>query len=451
MSPSARPDPLYLIADALPTAIVLHRGGSIVYANPAMTRLCGYAADELARKDLAELFPERDAIRAPGLPSPDGTPPACRETPLQTRSGEARWIELSTAHVDIDGLRTQLCSLTDITERRRAEDGLRRLHARLETTIAQRTLDLQQAKASLEADIARRETAETELLTRYRELTELNLRLHDTQQQLIQAEKMASIGQLAAGVAHEINNPIAYVTSNIRSLKGYMADLLRVLDACVAQADALPPADRSAIDALKRSVDFDFLREDIVQLIGESEAGTERVRKIVQDLRDFSRSDSGEDWQTADLHVGLDSTLNIASNEIKYKADVVREYGDIPLVECLPSQLNQVFMNLFVNAAQAMPAERRGTIRVRTGARDDEVWIEIEDDAGGIPPEIVDRIFDPFFTTKPVGKGTGLGLPLSQGIVHRHGGRLTLNNRPGTGCTFRVVLPILHQPSGASP
>jgi signal transduction histidine kinase len=212
------------------------------------------------------------------------------------------------------------------------------VHTDLEAQVENRTAELQQAKASLEDDIARREGAELELLKRYAELTELNCLLHETQQQLVQSEKLASIGQLAAGVAHEINNPIGYVSSNIRSLQDYITRLFQVLDAYQATEAALPDAARARIDKIKHEADFDYLRDDIHELIRESAEGTERVRKIVQDLRDFSRSDTAQQWQAADLHMGLDSTLNIASNEIKYRADVVREYGAAGRVPAVPAQ-----------------------------------------------------------------------------------------------------------------
>ena len=229
---------------------------------------------------------------------------------------------------------------------------------------------------------------------------------------MLQSEKLASIGQLAAGVAHEINNPIGFVNSNLGTLRGYVENLLGLValyergQECLASIPEL----RAQIEGLRRESEIDFLKEDVRQLIDESIEGTSRVRRIVQDLRDFSRVDS-PDWQWADLHAGLESTLNVVWNEIKFKADVVRDYGDLPEVECLPSQLNQVFMNILVNAAQAIP--ERGTITLRSGRNGEMVWISISDTGAGMAPEMQAKIFDPFFTTKPVGKGTGLGLSVS--------------------------------------
>jgi len=196
----------------------------------------------------------------------------------------------------------------------------------------------------------------------------------------------------------------------------------------------------AAIARLKEDRDFGFIREDIVQLMTESRDGLSRVRKIVQDLKSFSHV-SEQDWQWADLHQGLDSTLNIVWNELNYKCQVVKEYGDLPKVYCLVSQLNQVFMNLLVNAGHAI--EKQGTITLRTSRRgDNEVCIDVIDTGKGIAPEHLSRVFEPFFTTKPVGKGTGLGLSLSYGIVERHHGRIEVDSLVGVGTTFRVILPI---------
>lgn len=311
------------------------------------------------------------------------------------------------------------------------------------------TKELEQALQRLEDDIRKREAAEAELMRRNNELTELNIRLSMAQEQLMQSEKLASIGQLAAGVAHEINNPIGYVFSNFETLGTYIRRLLSMLEA-YQQAEA-GIVDRALLDKLRaqrEEMDIDFLIEDIPVMMDESREGITRVRKIVQDLKDFSRVDANQEWQWADLHAGIDSTLNIVSNEVKYKADVIKEYGDIPEIECQPSHINQVIMNIVVNGAHAITGER-GVIRIRTGCQDDEqVWIEISDNGVGMPKEVQSRIFDPFFTTKPIGSGTGLGLSLSYGIIQKHNGRIEVQSEPGQGTTFRIVLPI-HQQAAA--
>ena len=269
-------------------------------------------------------------------------------------------------------------------------------------------------------------------------------KLDAAQSQLLQSEKLASIGQLAAGVAHEINNPIGFVNSNIGSLDSYVLDLLRLVD-------VLENGEIAAAAELKREMDFDYLKEDVISLIRESRDGLERVKRIVQDLKDFSRIDSSQDWQRADLHQCLDSTLNVVGNEIKYRARVMKAYGELPEVDCLPSQLNQVFMNLLVNAAQAMPdkAPELGRITITTEAADGWVRVAVADTGRGIPAENLKRIFDPFFTTKPVGKGTGLGLSVSYNIIARHGGRIEVDSQEGVGTTFTVCLPVRQEAPAA--
>ena len=276
---------------------------------------------------------------------------------------------------------------------------------------------------------------------RIAELQSANRKLGEAQEQLLQAEKMASIGQLAAGVAHEINNPVGYVASNLSALGRSMNDLLSVLDAGERLEASLSgeTPELLALRALKEKVNLDFLREDLRDILAESKEGLERVKKIVLDLKTFSHVDEAE-WKVVDLHAGLESTLNIVWNELKYKADVVKEYGELPEVECLPAQLNQVFMNLLVNAGQAI--EKHGTITLRTGREGERVWVEVADTGKGIAPEHIGRVFDPFFTTKPVGKGTGLGLSLSFGIVKKHHGQIEVESTPGQGTTFRVWLPL---------
>jgi len=280
------------------------------------------------------------------------------------------------------------------------------------------------------------------LLRANEELTELNRKLSEAQDKLVQSEKLASIGQLAAGVAHEINNPIGFIFSNFGTLEKYLAQLFGMLAAYEAAEPALAGTPAAAqLLRMREEIELDFLKDDIPALMTESKDGIQRVRKIVQDLKDFSRVDARQEWEWVSLHTGIDSTLNIVNNEIKYKADVVKRYGELPDVECLPSELNQVFMNLLVNAAHAISAER-GTITISTGTAGDMAWVEVADNGSGIAPENLKRIFDPFFTTKPVGKGTGLGLSLSYGIVKKHGGRIEVNSEPGRGTAFRVSVPV---------
>ncbi|NHC06459.1 PAS domain-containing protein [Azonexus fungiphilus] len=291
-------------------------------------------------------------------------------------------------------------------------------------------------------DISERKRQQQQLAENLAHQQQLNKRLEEANNQLLQSEKMASIGQLAAGIAHELNNPIGFVHSNLGTLDGYLNDLMTIVDAyaTAAQAQGDDSPGLRAIAQLREERDFDFIREDIFKLLAESKDGLGRVRKIVQDLKTFSRVGEQE-WQEADLHQGIDSTLNIVWNELKYKCRVVKEYGELPPVYCLISQLNQVFMNLLVNAGHAI--EQQGTITIRSGRLDGErVFIEIADTGCGIAPENQRRIFEPFFTTKPIGKGTGLGLSVSYNIVQRHQGEITVDSVPGQGTTFRIVLPI---------
>ncbi|OGT03860.1 MAG: histidine kinase [Gallionellales bacterium RBG_16_57_15] len=269
-----------------------------------------------------------------------------------------------------------------------------------------------------------------------------NQQVEQAQNQLMQSDKLALIGQLAAGVAHEINNPIGFVYSNLGSLEQYLKDIFELFDAYESAEAAMPESARAGVQGVKQQKDLKFLREDVPMLMKESRDGITRVKKIVQDLKEFSHVDSSDEWQWANLHRGIDSTLNIVWNEIKYNAVVNKEYGAIPEVECLPSQLNQVFMNLLVNASHAITG--KGVITIRTGQQGEEVFIRIADTGKGIPAENLKRIFDPFFTTKPVGKGTGLGLSLSYGIVQKHNGRIEVQSEVGKGTTFTLWLPVKH-------
>lgn len=309
------------------------------------------------------------------------------------------------------------------------------------TGLARQARHLIDGNAALEHEVMTRREAEARLREEHQRQLALDHQLQQAQQQLMQSEKMAAIGQLAAGVAHEINNPTGYVLSNLGTLERYLNDVLIMLDAyeqCAASL-ATDSGHGAAIAALRQKIDLDYIKQDVLDLLRESREGMNRVRKIVQDLKEFSHADSGE-WQWSDLRNCFESTLNVVWNELKYRCEVIREYGEVPPVLCIPSQINQVIMNLLTNAAQAIP--EHGTITLRTGRQDDWAWFEVRDTGVGIAPEHLHRVFDPFFTTKPAGKGTGLGLSLSFGIVHKHGGRIEVESAPGAGTTFRVWLPI---------
>lgn len=315
----------------------------------------------------------------------------------------------------------------DISTQKQAETALLKLNQQLEERVRERTQALTEANQTLQME--------------KNQQTLLNQKLQETQAHLVQSEKMASIGQLAAGVAHEINNPLGYIYSNLNSLKQYIQELTKAAELAERLAGQLADnhPDVQAFKQFKNTVDLDFLKDDAADLVEESLEGATRAKKIVQDLRDFSRIDK-QGREMFDLEAGIDATLNIVNNELKYKAEVVKEYGGIKPFECVGAQLNQVFMNLLVNAAQAI--EDFGKITVRTGYQDaDWVWVDVEDNGQGMSEATRMRIFDPFFTTKPVGKGTGLGLSLSYKIIQDHHGRIEIDSEIGRGTRFRIYLP----------
>lgn len=308
--------------------------------------------------------------------------------------------------------------------------------------------EVQGANAQLKVEIAEHQRAQAVADARMHDLVVLNRKLEDAQNKLLQSEKLASIGLLAAGVAHEMNNPIGFVNSNLGTLKHYAESLLAIIDAyeaAEAAADPCPAGLFSKAVALKADCELEYLKEDLRQLFRESEEGLDRVRKIIQALKDFARTDAAETWRLDDINQGLESTLCVVWNQLKYKCEVRKEYGDLPAIECVMSNLNQVFMNLLINAAHAI--HDKGVVTVRTGCAGDEVWVEIADDGEGIAPENLSHIFDPFFTTRAVGKGTGLGLSISYGIIEKHHGRIEVDSELGRGTRFRIGLPV-RQPDG---
>jgi signal transduction histidine kinase len=273
------------------------------------------------------------------------------------------------------------------------------------------------------------------------------------QQQVLQTEKMASIGQLAAGIAHEINNPMGFIHANLIQMAEYATDLRRVFSAVDELRKAVARGEASELreaglrlDAAAEETQVDFLLSDLAKAIRESQEGSERIRHIVQDLRDFSHPDTGE-RVLADINQCLDSTANIVWPMMKHLVVLEKEFNALPEVACHPMQIKQVFMNLLVNAFQAIEEKiggrpETGRIQLRTEAMGDVVVISVSDTGTGIAPENLGRIFDPFFTTKRVGVGTGLGLSTCYSIVRRNGGAITVESEIGRGSTFQVELPV---------
>jgi signal transduction histidine kinase len=318
-----------------------------------------------------------------------------------------------------------VCIVRNITERKlteqrlqQQEEELRRHRDHLEDLVQSRTEKLQQATRELE----------------------------ERQVQLIQAEKLASLGQMAAGVAHEVSSPVGYVLSNLGTLAQYaeaLTPLLRLQRELLDTPASAPPETRQALLERMREQwsqeDVGNILEDLPALLRESREGARRIKEIVQSLRMFAREDSGVP-QLADINTELEATLRMVWNELKYKCTVTRDLQPLPPLRCHPTQLSQVFTNLLINAAQAI--ETRGEIHVRTHLEGREVVVRISDTGKGMTPATLSKLFTPFFTTKPRGQGTGLGLSVSQSIIARHQGRIEVESELGKGTTFTIRLPL---------
>jgi two-component system NtrC family sensor kinase len=275
------------------------------------------------------------------------------------------------------------------------------------------------------------------------ELARQKTEMERLQAQVLQAEKMASLGQLAAGVAHELNNPAGFIYSNIDLLKGY----IERLKSCLSDYDrlALPPEAAARISAIKKEMDYDNIVADLGSILSDCYVGAERIRDVVQNLRLFTRLDEPA-LTTVDLHEGIESTVRLLSEYYKSgHISLIRNYGELPRVNCHGAQLNQVWMNLLVNAAQAIGSVE-GKVEITTRCEGSTVMVSFTNSGPGISPEQLTKIFDPFFTTKPIGEGTGLGLSISHGIIQRHGGKIEVESPPGRGTTFTISLPVDGKP-----
>jgi PAS domain S-box-containing protein len=388
-----------------------------VVSNNAFARRVGATTQEVIGKTVFELFTQelasqfyaddQEIIRS-------GQLLLNRESSYADKTGKKIWNQTSKVPLrDSSGKIVGLVGIArDITERKRTEEALKKSHDELQQALSE---------------------------------------LKKTQAQILQSEKMASIGQLAAGVAHEINNPTGFVSSNLKTLSDYQNDIFSLIKEykkliadlketmATAEYPGSIPEQMEQIVALESKVDINYILDDIPNLIEESQEGTERIKKIVIDLKDFAHPGEQE-LKYANINKNLDSTLNIVWNELKYKATVTKDYGDLPQVQCYPQQISQVFMNLLINAAQAI--EKQGEIRIATRAVDGQVEVAISDTGSGIPKENLSKIFDPFFTTREVGKGTGLGLNVAYNIVKKHKGTIDVDSQVRKGTTFIIRIPV---------
>jgi PAS domain S-box-containing protein len=443
-----------IVDHASESVIATDQNGKILYVNPATEKMYEYTKEELIGKELeiinVELYKER-------IQKEISEAALCGEVwqgELLNRRKDGKVFYTSTSvskRVDKNGDFIALVWFQrDITQRKRYQEEMIRIEK--EKTETLRILHENESAINRSLSRAKRELLEKnlelekrtfELEAEKKRLKEAYVKLNQMQTQLLQSEKLASLGQLAAGVAHEMNNPIGFVNSNLGTLDEYVKDIKKLLEK-YEKMEKIIKEDKSKerlsqeIDELKEQINLAFVLEDFDKIISESQDGTQRVKSIVENLRDFSHVGKGK-LEFADINKGIESTLNIVRNELKYKAEVIKEYGDIPQIECLPQQLNQVFMNLLVNAAQAITTH--GQIKIKTYQKGRNIIIEISDTGAGIPRENITRIFEPFFTTKEVGKGTGLGLSVAYGIIQKHNGKIEVESEVNKGTTFRIILP----------
>ena len=409
----SRVDPVLLlkaVEQNSATIAITDAEGTIIYVNQKFTEMTGYSKNEALGQNPRILKGEDGLTDYKEMWEMLSSGQQWRgDFHNKRKNGEFFWERAAISPIlDLDGNITHFLAIKeDITERKIIEDELERSVA--ESVQMATTLEF------------------------------VNAELKATQSQMLQREKMASIGQLAAGVAHEINNPIGFVSSNLRSLDKYIKKLTGYLELLEKGLKEQAPESWKEIKPQRKKLKIDFLLEDCDDLITESLDGSERVRKIVQNLKTFSRVDQAEE-QLADLNECLESTISIVWNELKYKAQLEKDFAELPDIYCSPQELSQVFTNILVNAAQAI--EKEGLVKIRSWLEDETIFISIQDNGSGIDKANLEKIFEPFFTTKPVGEGTGLGMSISYEIVKKHGGDILIDSELGKGTTFTISLPL---------
>lgn len=391
--------------------------GTMLSLNKSAERATGYRLEEAPTLRVQDLVaPEhRDLATEMTRQKLQGVPTTTYELDILSKDGHRIPLEVST-RVLLDGERPVAIQgiARDITERKRAQDAL-------------------QSQARLLAEQARRlESQNDELAKAYRNLQE-------AETQLIHSEKMAAIGQLVAGLAHEINNPAAFVLTNLTTIERDVADLLDYIRACESLLEQ-SPAIQPRLTEIQKEISVLDAAEEVGKLLASARTGMHRIRDLVSNLRSYSHIDSRATLEIADLSQGIESTLVLLRPMVPRGVSVDVRYAEVPAVECNVGPINQVFMNLIMNAIQAVGDA--GNVWIETKREHDGVIVQVRDDGPGVPESIVRRIFDPFFTTKEVGKGTGLGLTICQRITDAHHGRLEVESSPGQGATFRVWLPL---------
>jgi signal transduction histidine kinase len=306
-----------------------------------------------------------------------------------------------------------------------AKDRYLELNRHLENRVIERTAVIEKQKEEIEAANI--------------ELNNILDSLKLAQRKLIQSEKMASLGQLIAGIAHEINNPVNFISAGVDSLYTNLKDIKQVLDIYHRITPVNVSMKLEEIENLKLKVEYREAINEINELIASIKNGTNRTTEIVRSLRTFSHLDD-DILKTSNIHDGLNSTLVLLHNKYKNRVEIIKHYGDIPMVKCYPGQLNQVFMNILSNAIDSIAD--KGIIKISTSRKDNYVQIIIKDSGHGISEKNMSRIFDPFFTTKGIGKGMGLGLSISQSIIEKHNGMIGVTSEPGKGCEFTISIPV---------
>ncbi len=455
-SASITQEMLQLVMDNIPQLIFWKDRNSVFLGcNRNLVRLLGMSSPEEivgktdydlpCKKEEADFFRECDR-----RVMETDTPEYHMIEPILQADGKQAWLETNKIplHDAEDNVVGILVTIEDITVRKQAESALRTANEQLESKVFERTIELRNAIKLLQSEMAERKQTESVLRqseAQFRQqatkLEQALQELQKTQSQLIQTEKMSSLGQMIAGIAHEINNPIGFIYSNLEPAKKYIQHLLSLIELYQQQY----PHPTAAIQARIQDIDLEFIADDLPKILSSLEIGAERIYQLVLSLRNFSRLDEAE-VKKVNLHSGIDNTLLILNHRLKFGITVIKQYGDLPLVECYPAQLNQVFMNILNNAIDALQKRGKNTekqIVIQTqSVAPAHIRVQFRDNGPGIASEIKDNIFDPFFTTKDVGKGTGLGLSISYQIIAKHRGWIEVNSALGQGTEFTINLPV---------